>query len=55
MMQAVDENLTRSIGVSNFSPQKITEWFSDARIYPAVNQVGPGSSDSESDFETEQA
>lgn len=39
MQDAVDQNLTRSIGVSNFSPEKIDEWFSDARIYPAVNQV----------------
>lgn len=39
MQDAVDRNLTRSIGVSNFSPEKIDEWFSDARIYPAVNQV----------------
>ena len=29
----------KSIGVSNFSPEKIQEWFSDARIFPAVNQV----------------
>ena len=38
-MEAVDLNLTRSIGVSNVSPEKIDEWFSDARIQPAVNQV----------------
>ena len=39
MQEAVDQGLTRSIGVSNFSPEKIDEWFSNARIYPAVNQA----------------
>lgn len=37
--KAVDQGLVRSIGVSNFSPQKIDALFKDARIQPAVNQV----------------
>ena len=36
---AVDKGLVRSIGISNFSPQKTDAWFKDARIFPAVNQV----------------
>lgn len=39
MEAVVDAGLTRGIGISNFSPEKITDWFSDVRIYPAVNQV----------------
>ncbi|KAK9866614.1 hypothetical protein WJX84_005810 [Apatococcus fuscideae] len=39
MEGVVDAGLTKSIGISNFSPEKITKWFSDVRIYPAVNQV----------------
>ncbi len=39
MEGVADKGLARAIGISNFSPEKITEWFSDARIYPAVNQV----------------
>ena len=39
MEGVVDQGLTRSIGVSNFSPDKIEDWFQDARIPPAVNQV----------------
>ncbi len=37
--RAVDEGLVRSIGLSNFSPEKIEKWLGDARIKPAVNQV----------------
>ena len=37
--EAVDQGLVRSIGVSNHSPEKIQEWFADARIKPAVNQA----------------
>lgn len=40
MEDCVDKGLVRSIGVSNFSPEKIKEWFSEARIFPAVNQAG---------------
>ncbi|KAK9813466.1 hypothetical protein WJX73_000483 [Symbiochloris irregularis] len=36
---AADQGLTRSIGLSNFSPQKIDEYFKDVRIKPSVNQV----------------
>ncbi|KAK9866609.1 hypothetical protein WJX84_000733 [Apatococcus fuscideae] len=39
MQDVVDQGLAKSIGVSNFSPEKIEEWFSGARMYPAVNQV----------------
>ena len=35
----MDKGLVRSIGLTNFSPEKIEEWFSDARMFPAVNQV----------------
>ena len=37
--RAVDEGLVRSIGLSNFSPEKTDKWLKDARIKPAVNQV----------------
>ena len=37
--RAVDEGLVRSIGLSNFSPEKTEKWLKDARIKPAVNQV----------------
>ena len=37
----VDAGLVRSIGVSNFSPEKVEQWFNRARIRPAVNQVRP--------------
>lgn len=39
MERAVDEGLVRSIGLSNFSPEKTDKWLKDARIKPAVNQV----------------
>ena len=39
MEECVDKGLVRSIGVSNFSPEKIEAFFSDAKIFPAVNQV----------------
>lgn len=35
----VDRGLVRSIGLSNFSPEKVTEVLKHARIKPAVNQV----------------
>ncbi|KAL3138766.1 hypothetical protein ABBQ32_005611 [Trebouxia sp. C0010 RCD-2024] len=35
----VDRGLVRSIGVSNFSPEKIAALLKSARIKPAVNQV----------------
>ena len=35
----VDKGLVRSIGIANFSPQKLDKWFSDVRIYPQVLQV----------------
>ena len=35
----VDKGYVRSLGISNFSPEKVDKWFSNARIYPAVNQV----------------
>lgn len=35
----VDQGLVRSIGVSNFSPEKIRAILMSARIKPAVNQV----------------
>ncbi|KAK9865658.1 hypothetical protein WJX84_006366 [Apatococcus fuscideae] len=37
--RAVDEGLVRSIGLSNFSPEKTEKWLKDARIKPSVNQV----------------
>lgn len=39
MEDLVDRGLVRSIGVSNFSPEKIQEILQNARITPAVNQV----------------
>lgn len=39
MEDLVDRGLVRSIGVSNFSPEKIQEILQNARIPPAVNQV----------------
>ena len=39
MEDCVDKGLARSIGTTNFSPEKIEDWFSDARMFPAVNQV----------------
>ena len=39
MEDCVDKGLVRSIGLTNFSPEKIEKWFSDARMFPAVNQV----------------
>lgn len=36
---AVDKGLVKSIGISNFSSDKIDAWFSDVKIFPAVNQV----------------
>lgn len=39
MEGVADKGLARSIGISNFSPEKIERWFKDARIPPAVNQV----------------
>ena len=39
MEQCVDIGLVKSIGVSNFSPEKIQKLLETARIRPAVNQV----------------
>ena len=39
MEELVDRKLVRSIGLSNFSPEKIQEVLNNARIRPAVNQV----------------
>lgn len=40
--KCVEEGLIRSIGVSNFSPEKIEKFIlPDAKIRPAVNQVHP--------------
>lgn len=39
MESLVDQGLVRSIGVSNFSPEKIQTVLDSARIQPAVNQV----------------
>ena len=39
MESTVDKGLVKSIGISNFSSKKTDEWFSDARIQPAINQV----------------
>ena len=39
MEALVDQGLVRSIGVSNFSPEKIQTVLDSARIQPAVNQV----------------
>ena len=39
MESLVDQGLVRSIGVSNFSPEKIEAILKSARIKPAVNQV----------------
>ncbi|DBA83612.1 TPA: hypothetical protein ACH3X1_006179 [Trebouxia sp. C0004] len=39
MESLVDRGLVRSIGVSNFSPEKIQTLLKTARIRPAVNQV----------------
>ena len=39
MEDLVDRGLVRSIGVSNFSPEKIQAILESARIRPAVNQV----------------
>ena len=41
MEDLVDKGLVKSIGVSNFSPEKIQILMEGARIKPAVNQV-PG-------------
>ena len=41
MENLVDRGLVRSIGVSNFSPEKIQIILQNARIQPAVNQVSP--------------
>ena len=35
----VDRGLVRSIGLSNFSPEKVQQVLKHARIRPAVNQV----------------
>ena len=40
MESLVGQGLVRSIGVSNFSPEKIRELMDTADIRPAVNQVG---------------
>lgn len=37
--KCVEEGLIKSIGVSNFSPEKIQTFMPDAKIRPAVNQV----------------
>lgn len=39
MENLVGEGLVKSIGLSNFSPQKIESFISDVKIRPAVNQV----------------
>lgn len=39
MEDLVDKGLVKSIGVSNFSPEKIEILMKGARIKPAVNQV----------------
>jgi len=39
MESLVDRGLVRSIGLSNFSPEKIQTLLKTARIRPAVNQV----------------
>lgn len=39
MEDLVDKGLVRSIGVSNFSPEKIQGIIETARIVPAINQV----------------
>ena len=39
MEELVDQGLVKSIGLSNFSPEKIQELLKTARIRPAVNQV----------------
>ena len=37
--KCVEEGLIKSIGVSNFSPEKIEDFMPGAKIRPAVNQV----------------
>lgn len=37
--KCVEEGLIKSIGVSNFSPEKIETFMPGAKIRPAVNQV----------------
>ena len=37
--KCVEEGLVKSIGVSNFSPEKIQTFMPTAKIRPAVNQV----------------
>ena len=50
MEKTVDMGLVKSIGISNFSSKKTDDWFGDARLQPAINQVqlavmlGPSSS-----------
>lgn len=39
MEAVVDKGLVRSIGVSNFSPEKIKAWLSSSRVPVSVNQV----------------
>ena len=39
MEGAVDKGLVRSIGLSNYSPEKIQRWHSNTRIPVSVNQV----------------
>ena len=39
MEKLVDQNLVRSIGLSNFKPSEIDEILQIARIKPAVNQI----------------
>ena len=39
MENLVEQGLVKSIGLSNFSPQKIESFISDVKIRPAVNQV----------------
>lgn len=39
MEELVEQGLIKSIGLSNFSPQKIESFISDVKIRPAVNQV----------------
>ena len=42
MEEAVDEGLTRSIGLSNFNSQQIQEVIDKSRIKPSVHQVNMG-------------
>ena len=45
METTVDMGLVKSIGISNFSSKKTDDWFGDARIQPAINQVSIAAAD----------